>query len=212
MRPLKKLGLMVLFSGGLLVIACAILRVVLLVADPVNGAQLAGSFAVRETFVAVVTTNLPMVFPLLKTWLAPVFGTLLTSLRSTQRLDDKTPDNIRTFGGGSNQSWRGRGPPTANPITNFTFSESEERIVENVKMESLKAWSDSSTNTTHHGHNNIRKDVEVAIVCEKRSSEFPDRITVPGVEDNPQQQHHQQGHYAYARGPIRGSFGTNNRS
>lgn len=32
MKLLKKLGLMVLFSGGLLVIACAILRVVLLVA------------------------------------------------------------------------------------------------------------------------------------------------------------------------------------
>ena len=32
--------------------------------DPVNGAQLAGSWAVRETFIAVVTTNLPMVYPL----------------------------------------------------------------------------------------------------------------------------------------------------
>ena len=32
MKPLKKMGLMVLFSGGLVVIACAILRVVLLVA------------------------------------------------------------------------------------------------------------------------------------------------------------------------------------
>lgn len=32
MKPLKKIGLMVLFSGGLVVIACAILRVVLLVA------------------------------------------------------------------------------------------------------------------------------------------------------------------------------------
>lgn len=69
-----------------------------------NGAQLAGSFAVRETFVAVVTTNLPMVFPLIKTWLTPIFGTLMT-LRSSQRLDDKSVDNIRTFGGGSNQSW-----------------------------------------------------------------------------------------------------------
>ena len=39
MRLFKKLGLMVLFSGGLVVIACAILRVVLLVAvrnDPMN--------------------------------------------------------------------------------------------------------------------------------------------------------------------------------
>ena len=36
MKPLKKMGLMVLFSGGLVVIACAILRVVLLVAVRAN--------------------------------------------------------------------------------------------------------------------------------------------------------------------------------
>lgn len=38
MKPLKKVGLMVLFSGGLLVVTFAILRVVLLVAvriDPI---------------------------------------------------------------------------------------------------------------------------------------------------------------------------------
>lgn len=110
---------------------------------------------------------------------------------------------------------RGRGPPTANPITNFTFSESEERIVENVKLEDLKTWSDTSIGTpTRHSHNNIRKDVEVAVVCEKRSTELPDRITVPGVEDNGGREENpqQQGHYAYARGPVRGSSRTEHRN
>jgi hypothetical protein len=83
LRPAKKVGLMILFGGGFLVIACATLRCVLIVTvrsssvnliphlltnnpqDPINGAQLAGGWAVRETFVAVVTTNLPMVYPLL---------------------------------------------------------------------------------------------------------------------------------------------------
>lgn len=45
MRPLKKLGLMVLFSGGLLVIACAILRVVLLVAVRADSTTHCGGYA-----------------------------------------------------------------------------------------------------------------------------------------------------------------------
>lgn len=94
---------------------------------------------------------------------------------------------------------RGRGPPTANPITNFTFSESEERIVENVKMDNVKSWSDSSVGTAPFGHHNIRRDVEVAVVREE-CTEKPGRIAVPGVDENPAH----QTHYAYARGPIRG--------
>lgn len=34
--------------------------------DPVNGAQRAGSWACRETFVAVVIGNLPMIYPLFR--------------------------------------------------------------------------------------------------------------------------------------------------
>lgn len=44
--------------------ACGILRCALILLDPVNGAQQAGSWAVRETFVAVVIDNLPMIYPL----------------------------------------------------------------------------------------------------------------------------------------------------
>ena len=33
--------------------------------DPVNGAQQAGSWAVRETFAAVIVGNVPMIYPLL---------------------------------------------------------------------------------------------------------------------------------------------------
>ncbi|KAL2176939.1 uncharacterized protein P884DRAFT_184018, partial [Thermothelomyces heterothallicus CBS 202.75] len=65
LRPLKKAGLMLLFSGGIFVTAAGILRCVLIIADPINGAQKAGSWAVRETFVAVVTSNLPMISSLI---------------------------------------------------------------------------------------------------------------------------------------------------
>ncbi|KAI1773794.1 hypothetical protein F4818DRAFT_101827 [Hypoxylon cercidicola] len=208
LKPVKKMGLIILFSGGLFVVACAILRCALIVTDPVNGAQLAGSWAVRETFVAVVTTNLPMIFPLFKLWLGPLLGSLLTSMRSQQKLTDKeSRSDLRTFGGGSKQSWRrrGGGPPTANPITNITFNESEERMVDDVKMQDLKGWTDTSTTgsgPTLGGGNNIRKHVEVAVVSEARDDqEVRDhRCPVNGDEES------QHGNFAFARGPPRSSY------
>ncbi|RFU73934.1 hypothetical protein TARUN_8315 [Trichoderma arundinaceum] len=173
LKPLKKVGLMILFSGGLFVVVCATLRCVLIIMDTDNGAQLAGSWAVRETFVAVITTNLPMIFPLLKWMFAPILGSILTSMRSTQRLEDATPKDFITIGG-SSKSWRGRGPPTVNPITNITMNESEERMVEDVRMQDLKAWSDSHCQGQQlkagEESRDIRKDVEIDIISEDRLS------------------------------------------
>ncbi|KAL6808475.1 hypothetical protein J3E69DRAFT_351473 [Trichoderma sp. SZMC 28015] len=167
LKPWRKIGLIFLFSGGIFVVVCATLRCALIVLDTANGAQLAGSWAVRETFVAVVTSNLPMLVPLLKTLLGPLIGSILSSRRSTQKLEDATPKDLVTFGG-SSKSWRGRGPPTANPITNFTINESEEHIVENVNMQDLKVWSEGHNESQQLGTNddnrNIRKHVEIDIV------------------------------------------------
>ncbi|KAK0762928.1 hypothetical protein N5P37_004454 [Trichoderma harzianum] len=171
LKPWRKIGLIFLFSGGIFVVVCATLRCALIVLDTANGAQLAGSWAVRETFVAVVTSNLPMLVPLLKTLLGPLIGSILSSRRSTQKLEDATPKDLVTFGG-SSKSWRGRGPPTANPITNFTMNESEEHIVENVNMQDLKVWSDGHDESQQLGTNddnrNIRKHVEIDIVSVDR--------------------------------------------
>lgn len=203
LKPLKKWGLLFLFSGGLFVVVCATLRCVLIVTvgrcppvwpglfsprplfqDPQNGAQLAGSWAVRETFVAVITANLPMVFSIVKQWLAPVLGSLITSIRSSQKLTENTPKEVRTFGAGSKTSWRGRGPPSVYPITHVTFNESEERMVNGIKMQDVKCWGDphadsgtparsnsvtrSASTGSIHRHHNIRKDVEVSVTTEFR--------------------------------------------
>lgn len=142
--------------------------------DPINGAQLAGSWAVRETFVAVVTTNLPVIFPLVKSWLTPLVGPLMSTVRSTKKLTDGTPNELRTFGGGggSGPSWRGRGPRTANPITNFTFTESEERMVGDAKtQDTTHSWSqDASGSAGTSGLRSIHKSVEVEVVREPRTS------------------------------------------
>lgn len=51
--------------------------------NPVTGAQQAGQWAVRETFVAVICTNAPVISPLLRKWLTPILGTMLSTKSGT---------------------------------------------------------------------------------------------------------------------------------
>ncbi|KAL1629962.1 hypothetical protein SLS54_000821 [Diplodia seriata] len=66
--PLKhKIGLTALFSAGVFVMMAAAIRCALIldVSDPAKGASRAGTWAVRESFVAVVIGNLPLIYPAL---------------------------------------------------------------------------------------------------------------------------------------------------
>lgn len=49
-----------------------ILRCVLILRDPIGGAQQAGSWAVRETFVAVVVGNIAMIYPIFRRYIRVV--------------------------------------------------------------------------------------------------------------------------------------------
>ncbi|KKK27114.1 hypothetical protein ARAM_006496 [Aspergillus rambellii] len=62
----EKLELLVLFSGGIFVMAAGILRCVLILTAGADGASQAGSWACRETFVAVIIGNAPMIYPLVR--------------------------------------------------------------------------------------------------------------------------------------------------
>ncbi|KAH7220440.1 uncharacterized protein BKA55DRAFT_486387, partial [Fusarium redolens] len=62
----KKLGLVLLFSGGIFTTTAGILRCALILTNPIKGAQESGNWACRESFVAIVTTNVPMIFPLIR--------------------------------------------------------------------------------------------------------------------------------------------------
>ncbi|RYO85346.1 hypothetical protein DL766_004774 [Monosporascus sp. MC13-8B] len=193
LKPLKKIGLITLFSGGIFIVVCATLRAALIVTDPVNGAQLAGSWAVRETFVAVITTNLPVAFPLVKAMLAPAFGSLARSMRSSSDKESsgKLSLSFRTFGGGGKQSWRGRGPRTPNPVTGLTITESEERMLSQQGHVKLQNMATSNPNTTADAQDsngaNIRKDVEVAVT------------SAPADQENPPPQ--DEGNFSFAGGP-----------
>ncbi|OHE92160.1 hypothetical protein CORC01_12563 [Colletotrichum orchidophilum] len=141
--PLRqKIGLVVLFSGGIFVTMAGILRCVLIITNPVTGAQQAGSWAVRETFVAIVTTNMPVVFPLLRRWLTPIVGSISSTLSrggTSNRYDNKNnnkrsnlpaPGSIMlgSVGEGSSNRKKSRPPYSQYPITEFTVSGSEEHL------------------------------------------------------------------------------------
>jgi hypothetical protein len=95
----------------------------------------------------MVVTNLPMLFPLLKAWLKPLFGNALSSKGTS-----KHPSGFRTIGGGDGASSVGAGrrrPNTskAHMTSSTSFSESEERIVNNVKMQNLEVSVGSAGST-----------------------------------------------------------------
>lgn len=183
---------MFLFSGGLLIVVFATLRCVIIVTDPENGAQLAGSWAVRETFVAIVTTSLPLVFTLVKGWLGPLV-TRVSTARSSQKDSKHTPRVIATFGGG-NSSWRGRGPPTANPITNFTMNESEEHIVYEMKH-----MPDGPLQRP--ADNSIQKSVQVSLDREERRQQHPmPSNDGSNMASDPRWEQAQTGHSAFIQG------------
>ncbi|KAK4150035.1 hypothetical protein C8A00DRAFT_37367 [Chaetomidium leptoderma] len=134
LKPLKKAGLILLFSGGIFVTTAAILRCALIIADPINGAQKAGSWAVRETFVAVVTSNVPMISPLIARCLRPIIGSL-RSTSSSNKISNKISKLTKsgdTRGRGfqleDKNPRRGMGPRSVNPIPNFSMNGSEEHI------------------------------------------------------------------------------------
>ncbi|KAH8887628.1 hypothetical protein GQ53DRAFT_692894 [Thozetella sp. PMI_491] len=143
LRLYKKIASTVLLSAGIFVLVCAILKSVFVLVDPVQGAQIAGAWGTRETFVAVVTTNLPMIYPLLRNWLKPFLGSTLNSSQKAYR----TPTGFRTIGGGTSEphSRNRRGPPSASGIADLTFTESEERIFNDVKLQNMKTYASPAT-------------------------------------------------------------------
>ncbi|KAK4213162.1 hypothetical protein QBC37DRAFT_374260 [Rhypophila decipiens] len=69
-RP-KKFGLVLLFSGGAFVMVASVLRTVRLLKEPERGGSIAGTWAMRETFVAILMSNIPLILPLVRRWFIP---------------------------------------------------------------------------------------------------------------------------------------------
>lgn len=128
----KKIGLIILFSGGLFVTLAGILRCVLILANDVTGAQDGSAWAVRETFVAVVTSNLPLIFPLVRKWLGKTLGSFSSRKDSRSRL----PHGSIPLGDRSTSSRKDTGFDTG--ANAYAFAGSRERIIEDVPSEGIK--------------------------------------------------------------------------
>jgi hypothetical protein len=112
-----------------------------------------------------------MIISVVKGAFTSVVGTLIPSMRSSSKVEYQKRD-VRTIGGGggSGYSWRkGSGPRTANPITDLTFSESEERIVGEYKLREIQSGGGLPENL-----GDIRKHTEVTIISEDRTGSASD--------------------------------------
>ncbi|OAA82314.1 hypothetical protein LEL_01859 [Akanthomyces lecanii RCEF 1005] len=138
-----KIASTILFTSGAFVVVCALLRSILITIDPINGPQTAGVWGVRESFVATVVTNLPIVFPRLKV-LFKRHLTPILSLRSSRSGHSAT--GFRTIGGGDGNGGAGvrhrRNPPqSVYPLpTKLTVTQSAEQLVdEGIELQSGKS-------------------------------------------------------------------------
>ncbi|KAL8885014.1 MAG: hypothetical protein Q9215_007063 [Flavoplaca cf. flavocitrina] len=121
-----------MFSGGLLVTAAGILRCVLILTAGASGAAQAGQWAIRETFIAVVVGNLPMLYTLWQR-LAQL-GT-----NSFSRSSDKKSYPLGSYRTGGSSRLGGKKPKKfKHPLSmpNDTAMDSDERIVVDSKQES----------------------------------------------------------------------------
>ncbi|KAJ5832858.1 hypothetical protein N7474_001169 [Penicillium riverlandense] len=172
LKLLKKIATTIVLSAGVFILVCATLKSVFLLVDPENGAQLADEWGTRETFVAVITTNLPMIFHLFRIWLTKAFG---SKFQSSQKLNYKSPSGgFRSIGGGDYSSRKGCGPPSMEPTTvDMTFTESEERMMGDVKMQGLKTYPDPASDTPSSSAIVVSNQID--ITHESRSSHPSDQ-------------------------------------
>jgi len=150
----KKIASTIVLGSGIFVLVCAMLKSIFVILDPVAGGQLSAQWGTRETFVAIVTANLPMILPLFRQWFKPLMP---SRLRSTQKAY-RTPPGFRSIGGGGSKgpgvdSNRKRGPRSkdSNPMTDLSFTESEERMVNDIKMQNMKIYAEPVTERPQHG-------------------------------------------------------------
>ncbi|CAH0045182.1 unnamed protein product [Clonostachys solani] len=106
----KRIGLIVLFSGGILIMVFGILRCTSILKSEATGPKEGAAWGMRESFVAIITTSLPMTWGWVRQMLRPILGSLLSSNKDratkTSRRTHPEPGSIM-LGDTSDTSWRG---------------------------------------------------------------------------------------------------------
>ncbi|KAH6844608.1 hypothetical protein B0I37DRAFT_377878 [Chaetomium sp. MPI-CAGE-AT-0009] len=98
----KKISLTLLFSGVIFVIAAAIIRGVVILNSGPEGAVSGSEWAIREEFVSIVVSNLPILHSPIRSFCNKIG---LSALFSTHNPSQNTPFEGRTIGGGVGGSY-----------------------------------------------------------------------------------------------------------
>lgn len=101
-----------------------------------------------------------MIFHFFRIWLSKVFGSQFQSSHKTH----KSPSGgFRSIGGGGDYSSRkGRGPGNSDPMTiGMSFTESEERMMEDVKMQNLKAYPTATSGNPASGAIVVSNQIDI---------------------------------------------------
>ncbi|KAL8944129.1 MAG: hypothetical protein Q9216_000634 [Gyalolechia sp. 2 TL-2023] len=116
-----------MFSGGVLITVFGLLRCILILTSGENGPQQAGEWSIRESFVAVIVGNLPMLYTL--------FQRLQQRPKSWNKSNEKKrsyPLNSYRTGGSSKKAKKFHHPLS---MPNDTAMDSDERIVIEPKQD-----------------------------------------------------------------------------
>ncbi|KAF5716884.1 integral membrane protein PTH11 [Fusarium globosum] len=102
----KKYGIVVLFSGAVFVMVAGLLRCILILKNPKSGPIEGASWAVRESFVAVVTANLPSTWGWMRQKLKPIFGSLLSSNNVSSKYKGGPEPGSIMLADGNGSNWK----------------------------------------------------------------------------------------------------------
>ncbi|KAF2679284.1 hypothetical protein K458DRAFT_346923 [Lentithecium fluviatile CBS 122367] len=190
----RKISLMVLFSGGWIVIIFGILRCVTLVTVGANEPSESGQWSVRESFVAVLVSNAPMVFPLFKRWFYAATNLTSSGFRSnTPGQSYPLDSNIKRTGGGNSHARSGSNPLSGRhkknyqhplSIPNDTAWGSDEHIVHTGEGEGKKdgAWDKKvGDKSSNESLSTVRE--EVGMTVPKRTAAMPKKGSGNGLND-----------------------------
>ncbi|KAJ5092648.1 hypothetical protein NUU61_007518 [Penicillium alfredii] len=151
LRWREKLELLILFSGGLFVMMAGVLRCVLILTAGANGAQQAGSWACRETFVAVVIGNAPMIYPLFRR-AARRAGLYLTTKAGSQSYPAYPLSDNDTSNHGYPKRKKFRHPLSIPADTQWNTTSDEQMILPTSRQQPPTCTAgDGDWETTSHG-------------------------------------------------------------
>ncbi|KAI1477703.1 hypothetical protein F4774DRAFT_189112 [Daldinia eschscholtzii] len=141
----KKLVLLVMFSGGFLEMAFGILRCVsILTLGDIDPAQ-SGYWSVRESFVSVVLTNMPMVYPMFRRFIEKGLSASRSKVTSE---GDSRGYKLSSLPGRAAAVGRNQKPSASEP--NDTAWDSEEHIMSGRGQGHSIVDEDGSSNLSKH--------------------------------------------------------------